>query len=376
MRRLRVGVNLLWLVPGEVGGSEEYTVRLLAALRDLDPDDVEVTLFVSRSFLATYRDLASRFTTAVCPITGRSRAVRIAAESTWLPVAARRRHIDVLHHGGGTIPPLRGTPSIVTVHDLQPLLFPEHFSSVKNAYLRWRLRPSVRKSKAVVTLTAYTASTITDAFGVPVELVPPGYTAALDVQPTRDPRAVYELNGPFFLYPAITYPHKNHALLVRAFAGVVASHPGALLVLTHRAAQMEDDLRELIASLGLSKNVRRLGHVDRGDLNWFYANAVALTFPSRFEGFGMPVLEAMGHRCAVIAARSAALPSVVGDAGVLVDPDDEGAWTAAMVDLLEHDAHREQLAAAAVERVERNFQWRASAERLHQLYVRVGATLP
>ncbi|HEX4821799.1 MAG TPA: glycosyltransferase family 1 protein [Acidimicrobiales bacterium] len=374
MSRLRVGVNLLWLVPGEVGGSEEYTVRLLAALRDLDPDDIDVTLFVSRSFLDTYADLAARFTTVVCPISGRSRAIRIAAESSWLLVEARRRRVRLLHHGGGTIPPLRATPAIVTIHDLQPLLLPENFSRGKTAYLRWRLRPSVRKSRAVVTLTAYTASTITDTFGVPVELVPPGYTAALDAQPTRDPRSAFELTGPFFLYPAITYPHKNHATLVRAFAGVVATHPDALLVLTHRAAQMEDELRALIAQLGLTKNVRRLGHVDRGDLNWLYANAVALTFPSRFEGFGMPVLEAMGHRCAVIAARSAALPSVVGDAGVLVDPDDERAWTAAMVDLLDHDAHRAELAGAGAARVEREYQWQASAERLHRLYVRLGTT--
>jgi alpha-1,3-rhamnosyl/mannosyltransferase len=376
MSRIRVGVNLLWLVPGVVGGSEEYTVRLLAALHDLDPDDLDVTLFVTRSFLEAYRDFASGFTTVVCPISGRSRPLRVAAESSWLLVEARRRGIQLLHHAGGTIPPVRATPSIVTIHDLQPLLFPEHFSRVKNAYLRWRLRPSVCKPKAVVTLTAYTASTITDAFGVPVELVPPGYTAARDDQPTRDPRNAYDVTGPFFLYPAITYPHKNHAMLVRAFAEVVSTHPEALLVLTHRAAQMEDELQRLIASLALSKNVRRLGHVDRGDLNWFYANAVALTFPSRFEGFGMPVLEAMGHRCAVIAARSAALPEVVGDAGVLIDPDDEAGWTAAMVDLLEDDAHRGQLASAAADRVARDFQWRASAERLRRLYARLGAQRP
>jgi glycosyltransferase involved in cell wall biosynthesis len=82
----------------------------------------------------------------------------------------------------------------------------------------------------------------------------------------------------------------------------------------------------------------------------------------------------MGHRCAVIAARSAALPSVVGDAGVLVDPDDERAWTAAMVDLLDDDAHRDELAAKGAQRVEREYQWDASAERLHRLYVRLGAT--
>lgn len=373
MRPLRVGVNLLWLVPGVVGGSEEYTVRLLAALADLDPDDLDVTLFVTRSFVDRYPDLVDRFSTAVCPITGRSKPVRIAAESTWLLLAARRRCIDLLHHAGGTIPPLRATPAMVTIHDLQPLLHPEHFSRVKTAYLRWRLEPSARKARCVVTLTAYTAATITDRFHVPVELVSPGYTAAADEQPVGDPAATYDLTGPFFLYPAITYPHKNHATLVRAFAAVVAQRPDALLVLTHRAAQTEESLRDLITRLGIAKNVRRLGHIPRGDLAWLYRHAVALTFPSRFEGFGMPVLEAMGHRCPVIAADSAALPEVVGDAGLLVSPDDDAGWTAAMLDLLTDDDRRDELAEAAFARAMADFQWEHSAEQLRAAYRRVGA---
>jgi glycosyltransferase involved in cell wall biosynthesis len=136
---------------------------------------------------------------------------------------------------------------------------------------------------------------------------------------------------------------------------------------------MEAGLQELIAGLGIAKNVRRLGHIDRAELDWLYAHAVALAFPSRFEGFGMPVLEAMGHRCPVIAAASAALPEVVGGAGVLLSPDDEVAWTAAMLDLLADDGHRDQLAAAALARAVNQFQWRASAERLHTTYTRTGA---
>jgi alpha-1,3-rhamnosyl/mannosyltransferase len=263
---------------------------------------------------------------------------------------------------------------MVTVHDLQPLLFPEYFSRIKNAYLRWRLEPSVRKSRCVVTLTSYTASTITEEFGVPVDLVPPGYSASIDTPPSSDPRERYDLHGPFFLYPAITYPHKNHATLVRAFAGVVAKQPDALLVLTHRAAQTEASLQDLIARLDIATHVRRIGHVERADLNWLYANAVALTFPSRFEGFGMPVLEAMGHRCPVIAADATALPEVVGGAGLLVDPDDDAAWTAAMLELLGDETRRGQLADAAAARVAEHFQWRASAERLHETYLRVAAS--
>src|SRR5581483_12014149 len=139
-----------------------------------------------------------------------------------------------------------------------------------------------------------------------------------------------DLDGPFFLYPAITYAHKNHSVLVTAFADVVRHRPDALLVLTGGPAEMEHELSDRAVALGIAHRIRRLGRIPRGNLTWLYRNATALTFPSRFEGFGLPVLEAMGHGCPVIAAAAAALPEVVGDSGMLLPPDDPGAWAAAM----------------------------------------------
>ena len=130
----------------------------------------------------------------------------------------------------------------------------------------------------------------------------------------------------------------------------------------------------LIESLGIAGSVRRLGHIDRGDLNWLYKHAVALTFPSRFEGFGLPVLEAMGHGCPVIAAATTALPEVVGESGVLLSPDDSDAWAAAMIELLTDDARREWLAEAAIARTA-EFRWSASAKELEQAYERAGEGL-
>jgi len=378
MTPLRVGVNLLWLVPGVVGGSEEYTTRLIAALQDEPrPDDVELILFVLRPFLDVYPDLAAAHTTVVCPISGTSKAVRIAAEATWLARQARRCRVDLMHHAGGTIPLFRSAPSIVTIHDLQPLLLPDNFSRAKQAYLRWRLPPSARKARLVVTLTEYTRQTIVERLHVDasdVELVAPGYTSTLAEDPEGDPRQTYDLSGPFFLYPAITYPHKNHEVLLRAFAQVVAHDPTALLVLTGGPAQMEDALAELASALGIEERIRRLGRIDRGDLNWLYRNAAALTFPSRFEGFGLPVLEAMGHGCPVIAAKATALPEVVGESGVLVGPDDIDGWSAAMIELLHDEPRREWLAEAGIARTA-EFRWSASGEQLRQVYLRAGGRL-
>jgi glycosyltransferase involved in cell wall biosynthesis len=374
---LRVGVNLLWLVPGVVGGSEEYTTRLITALLDDPPDDIELTLFVVRPFVDEYAELVDRVPTVVCPVTGRNKGLRIAAEATWLAYEARRRNIDLMHHAAGTLPLLRATPSIVTIHDLQPLLLPQNFSRVKQAYLRLRQAPSARRARLVLTLTEYTRRTIVDVLGVPpdhVLLVPPGYTAAIEETPEGDPASTYDITGPFFLYPAITYVHKNHATLVRAFARVLEKRHDALLVLTHRGDEAEDTVQQLIDALGVRPNVRRLGHIARGDLDWLYRNATALTFPSRFEGFGLPVLEAMGHGCPVIAADATALPEVVGDAGVLVGADDVDGWAAAMTDLLTDDRRREWLREASLAQVAR-FRWSASAAALADAYRKGGAGL-
>ncbi|HEX2383971.1 MAG TPA: glycosyltransferase family 1 protein [Acidimicrobiales bacterium] len=370
--RLHVGVNLLWLVPNVVGGSEEYTTRLLRALAERDPadDGLEVTLFVIRPFLDAYPELTRSFPTVVCPLSGHSKGLRIAAEASWLLARARLQRVDLLHHAGGTIPLLRASPSVVSIHDLQPLLMPSNFSGLKQAYLRRRLPPSARHSRLIVSPSDYSRRTIVGILDVEPDrtrVVSPGYTARLAEPPVGDPRVRYRLDRPFFLYPAITYPHKNHMTLVRAFADVTAKGADTLLVLTHRADTMESQVLALADALGVRDRVRRLGHVPRGDLDWLYANAVALTFPSRFEGFGLPVLEAMGNGCPVIAANATALPEVVFDAGVLVDPDDVAGWAAAMFEMASDEDRRSMLVEAGRARVD-EFQWTASAEALVEAY--------
>jgi alpha-1,3-rhamnosyl/mannosyltransferase len=374
-RPLRVGANLLWLVPGVVGGSEEYSTRLLAAFAEDRPDGIDLTLFVNRPFAEAYPELVAAFPTYVCPVIERSKLLRIAAEATWLLVQAKRRGLDVLHHAGGTIPLLRMTPAVTTIHDLQPLLLPDNFSLAKQRYLRWRLPPTVRQSRLLITLTDYTRRTIVEHFGRradDIALVPPGYTIALSEKPEGDPIATYGIDGPFFLYPAITYPHKNHGVLVRAFALLLERHPEALLVLSGGEASEEAALADDIERLGIGHRVRRVGRVPRGDLDWFFHHAVALTQTSRFEGFGLPVLEAMGHGCPVLAADATALPEVVAGAAMLLAPDDPEAWAIAMAEVLEDEDTQVRLRDAGNVRVT-EFRWGASAQRLADVYRHAGS---
>jgi alpha-1,3-rhamnosyl/mannosyltransferase len=340
---------------------------------------VALTLFVNQALVDAHPDLVSAFPSVVAPLTslprvaGLSKGVRVATEATWLARQARAEHLDLLHHMGGTMPIVRGTPGLVTIHDLQPFAFPEHFSVVKRAYLRATVPTSVRRAVAVVVLTEWTKADVVERIGIDpdrVLLVPPGIDPLMPVDPevAQEVRYRYGIaDVPFFLYPTITYAHKNHVGLVRAFARVAAEDDQVKLVLTGGPADAEEAVQSEIWRLGLSDRVLRTGRIPRRDLDALFSEARALTFPSHYEGFGIPALEALSRGVPVLASTAGALPEVVGDAGVLLDPDDTDAWGDAMLQVLRDDDHRHALVARGAARAAR-FTWTASAEALVQAY--------
>jgi alpha-1,3-rhamnosyl/mannosyltransferase len=361
---VRVGVNLLWLLPGDVGGSEDWVAGLLRELVERPAPGVEVIVFAPPAVLDAHPWLDG-FRVVRAP-GGTSRPRRVVAEATWLAMAGRRARVDVLHHPGGTIPVLRASPAMVTIHDLQPLAMPEHFSRRKLAYLRRRLQPSATRSTLVTGVSDFTRDDVVARLGVAPDrtaVTPP----AVDPDPPvlDDPgiEKAHRLDRPWLLYPAITYAHKDHATVVRALAEL----PDHLLVLTGGAGPAEADLRRLAELLGVADRVRRTGRIPGNHLDALYRGAAALVFPSRFEAVGLPVLEAMARGCPVVAADATGLPAVVGDAGVLVPPGDPHAWVEAVRTL---DG---SLVARGHERV-RGWAPAASAARLVEAWERACAS--
>jgi alpha-1,3-rhamnosyl/mannosyltransferase len=372
-----VGINLLWLAPGEVGGSEDYCIGLLRAIADRRSSafDVEIILYMNREVDVVYRDLRSSFVARVAPLSGRRRSGRVVAEHTWLLRAARRDAIDVVHHLGGTMPFVRNAAGIVLVHDLQPWAFPHNFSRLKRIYLRATVPHSLRRAHAVTTLSRWVQRDVHQRLGTPLDhmrCIPPGRERLVGrTEAVESDDAVlrrYDLvDRPFLLYPAITYPHKNHLVLVGAFARVAADDPEVVLVLTGGEASAEQEVRAAITRARLDARVRRLGRVSNAELAALYRTTTALTFPSRYEGFGMPVLEVMSEGRPVLAADACALPEVVGAGGVLLDPDDETAWADAITQLLGDAGWRRRLGTAASTRAAA-FSWDASVDELMALY--------
>lgn len=367
----KVGINLLWMVPGVVGGSETYMARLLSGLAERSTQ-FDYTLFALPQFKDAHPDLAKTFKTAYAPVRGRAKSFRVGGENSWLLAQCRIRKIDLVHHAGGVIPLIRTNRPVLTIHDLQYLDYPEYLKRTKLTYLRVMMPRSAETARLIMTPSDFTRRQVIERLNIDpsiVTVVPHGISPREGKEPAREVRDRYSLMDPFFLYPAITYPHKNHLVLIKAFAKVLSSHPETTLVLTGAKGSLEVSIFKEVKELGIEKNVKRLGHVPSRDLDALYHEAVALTFPSRFEGFGAPVLEAMSRGCPVIAADATALPEVVGDAGLLISANNPEEWSQAMCSLIEDAGARERLASAGLQRA-REFTWEKSADILEDVYRR------
>ncbi|MET0145978.1 MAG: glycosyltransferase family 1 protein [Ilumatobacteraceae bacterium] len=367
---LSVAVNLLWCLPGGVGGSEEYLARQMVGLADAAPT-IRARAFVVPGFVAAHRDVAARHEVVVAGFDARRRTRRVIAEATWL--TARTRGFDVVHHGGGTVPPRSPRPVLLTIHDLQYRTYPQYLSPLKRQYLRVAIPRSVRRAATVAVPSEYVRGTVIDAFGGDpdrVVVVPHG----VDPDPTagehrHEVRIRYGLGERrYVLYPAITHPHKNHRFLLELLAGPW-SDPDLVLVLLGGRGLAEDDVVASIETLGLSERVLRPGRVPDADRDGLIAGAEALVFPSEYEGFGAPVLEAMALATPVVCSDRAALPEVAGDAA-LVRPLDRDAWADALDDVAEQ---RDCLAAAGRRRAAR-FTTFESGARLAEAYRRCAGT--
>ena len=355
-----VAVNLLWCVPGDVGGSEEYLVRQLLGLADATPR-VRPTLYVVDGFVDAHRSLSELYPTVVAPFDGRSRVRRILGEASWF--RRRTSSADLRHHAGGTAPPGAAQPYVLTIHDLQYRTFPEYFSRTKRAYLAAMIGRSVRRALVVTVPSEYVRGSVIEAFGADpstVRVVPHGFEPdhLRGITDEAELRRRFSLgSGPVIVYPAVTHRHKNHRFLIDLLASKWRD-PELRLVLIGGSGTADREVRA-----AADPRIRRLGRVPAADRNGLLSMAEAMVFPSEYEGFGAPLIEAMALGCPVIASDSTCIPAVVDSAG-LVLPLVIDAWSGAL-DRVRRD--RETMIAAGLRRAEL-FTARASGAALAGAY--------
>ena len=269
-----------------------------------------------------------------------------------LPVSA-----DVIHAPSLAVPPARGTPLVVTVHDLAFLRHPEVFPRRGVEFHRRGLALAHREAVAVIAISEFTRHELVSSgfepgrvHVAPLAIVVPA--AAPD--PVIDARvAGIGVEPPYVLSVGTIEPRKGLDTLAAAVAGLRAAHPDVTLVLAGPTGWLS------VPGLD-GPGIRRLGKVDEPTLDALYRRAEVCALPSRYEGFGLPALEAMARGCPVVASDTTALPEVVGDAGRLVPPGDIEGWTTAIGELIDNEAARRDLAARGRRRAE-DFTWAATA---------------
>jgi glycosyltransferase involved in cell wall biosynthesis len=350
----RIGVNALYLIPGGVGGTEIYLRELLAALAQLDSAN-EYFIFTN---LETGADLTPRqanFHWKPQAVHAKWRPARILWEQIVLPLEVLRYRLDVLFNPGFTAPALLPRAQVTVFHDLQHKRHPEHFRWFDLPFWRLLLWTSAHRSRTLIAVSDATRADLLHYYRIPEErvaVIPHGVDArffSLDRSRT----------DPYILCVSTLHPHKNIERLIRAYARGTRNRR---LVLAGMRGFQARSVEAVVEELGLHGDVTLTGWVRRDELLKLYARAGAFVFPSTFEGFGMPVLEALAAGIPTACADIPALREVAADAALFFDPLDDAAVATALHRIVLDEPLRQKLAAAGPERA-RPYTWRRCAER-------------
>jgi glycosyltransferase involved in cell wall biosynthesis len=369
---VHVGLNLVFLVPGETGGMEVVARELIPELARLAPPDWRFTAFIGREAGEAGDGPWGELVPAVTvPVGARSRADRVRGEQLMLPRLAAQKGVDLVHSMASTSPARGRFRRVVTVHDLIYLVHPEAHPGLRSLGMRVLVPLGVRRAHRVLAVSRSTRDDLVARLGVSagkIDVVPNGIGSPR-TEPAPDVRARHGLGErQVVLSVSAKLRHKNLPRLLESWA-LMPAERRPLLVLPGYATAHEEELRERACALGIEDDVRFLGWVSAADLEGLYALAACFVFPSLYEGFGLPVLEAMARGVPVACSDRAALREVAGSAALVFDPEDPRSIADAVTRLLDDPAEAEGLRAAGREQAAR-FTWEATARGVLESYRR------
>lgn len=352
-RPLHVGLNLLFLIPGDTGGRETYTRELVRAMR-LERPGVRFTAFVGLEASALKSNTwLQELDTITIPVRTRSRAAWAVAEQLLLPYAAMRAKIDLLHSTANTAPMFGPFRRIVTIHDVLYKVHPELFDWLSRVSTSLILGGAALTAHRLITVSEAARDEIVTLLGVRpdrIDVIPHGFGTPRSGPrtPIIELRALFKFGErPFVLVSAMRVPHKNLPTMIDALA-LVPKERRPLLVLTGPAGSDDLNLAERIRAHRIEDDVRLLGWLQQCDLEGLFDGAICFALPTLYEGFGLPVLEAMARGVPVACSNIGPLREVADNAALLFDPRNAQSIADSIELLMRSSAERDRLVKAGL----------------------------
>jgi glycosyltransferase involved in cell wall biosynthesis len=359
---LHVGLNLVFLVPGETGGMETYARELIPALVQERPD-LRISALVNREAseqAGPWSELAEQ---VVVPVRARRRAEWLRGEQQLLPRLATRAGVEIVHSLGSTAPAWGSFRRVVTIHDLIYRIYPETHDGLRSVGMAVLVPLAARRSDRIIVPSTSTRDDLVRFLKTrpgKIDVVPEGVGLPAEATAESELRARLGIgDGTVCLTASAKRPHKNLIRLLDAWA-LLPRDRRPMLVLPGYPTRHEKELRARALELGVEADTRFLGWVSTADLEGLYRLASCFVYPSLYEGFGLPVLEAMARGLPVACSDRASLIEVAGGAARFFDPEDPRAIADSVQELLRDEDARERLRVAGLEQA-RRFTWRATA---------------
>jgi glycosyltransferase involved in cell wall biosynthesis len=370
---LRVGLNLAFLLPGEAGGRETHARELTLALAKARPD-LELVCFVNREAAAADGFWGEVGRTVRLPLSPRFRPAWAWLETAGVPIAAARTQVDVLHSPANLGPAVGRFARVLTLHDVLFRSRPELLTPTMRLGTEALLPPAARRAHRVITVSRASREEIVRLLAIPaerVDVVPNGWTPPRTPGDAASARRWLEAGErPIALSVASDLPHKNLSALLEALALLEPPQRPLLAMAGHGTdtGALPGRSREL----GVERDVRLLGAVAGAALEDLYAAAAVLVTATLLEGFGLPVLEALGRGVPAACTDLPVFREVAGDAALWLDPHNPGSVAAGLRRAVAGGPQIERLREQGRRRA-REFEWRAAAERTAEIYERAAA---
>lgn len=378
---MNIGLNVIGFLPGGFGGTETYFRNLLHYLQEVDYENnftllcdiqniCEFPLFNSLFKIKSYNFARPSLNWLVRGL------LRTTVNIDILQPKVARAGIDVIHYPFTIVNP-KGLkiPSVLTFHDMQEEFYPHFFTASELRRRKATYKASVKEATRIIAISEYTKYCLVEIYGINNEKIDVIYEGCgpefriLNIHEGAEKiKLKYGLKKSFLYYPATTWPHKNHKTLLSALKLMKERyHFDGKLILTSIVGQSGSEILKEIKRLGLDDMVNSLGHIPYAELPYLYNLARLLVFPSLFEGFGIPLVEAMACGCPVVCSNMTSIPEVVGDAGVLFNPTSPEEMAETIWSVWNDDEQRQKMRLMGLDRV-KFFNWEYAAKQTLAVY--------